>query len=131
MAVGLAAAVANGWLNTIKGTAYTAPAGSFIKLHTADPGVGATAPSANTTRVAITWTTSTAGSLVSSNTPSWASWASGSETISHISIWDTVGPAGGNLVATIALTTPKAMTNGDTLNLTSAGTTITLTPIAT
>lgn len=128
MAVGMSATgLANKWLDMLGGTAFTAPAGSFIKLHTADPGATAvTAPSANTTRVSATWGAAAAGSKAMSNTPTWASWAAGSETISHISEWDTV--TGGLFLFSAALTVAKAVTNGDTLTL--ATLTFALTPIA-
>lgn|SRR4051794_5786315 len=119
MAVGLAASLASNWLNTLKGTAFSTLAGSFIKLHTADPGAAATtAASANTTRVSATYTSSSSGSaLALSNTPTWASWASGSETISHISDWD--ASTAGTFIFSAALTASKAVANGDTLTLTS------------
>lgn len=128
MAVGLIAVfLANRWLDTVGGTAFTTIAASFIKLHTADPGAAAaTAASANTTRVSATWAAASAGSKAISNTPTWASWASGSETISHISDWD--ASTAGNAVFTAALTVAKAVTNGDTLTL--ATLTFALTPIA-
>lgn len=127
MTVGLIGTYANNLLNTIKGTAFSTLAGSFIKLHTGDPGVAAaTAASANTTRVAATWTNASAGSLPLSNTPTWATWASGSETISHISDWD--ASSAGNPIFTAALTSSKAVANGDTLTLTSAS--VSLAPIA-
>lgn len=128
MAVGLITVfLANRWLDTVGGTAFTTIAGSFIKLHTADPGAAAaTAPSANTTRVSATWSAASAGSKAISNTPTWATWASGSETISHISDWDAITT--GNAVFTAALTVSKAVTNGDTLTL--ATLTFALTPLA-
>ena len=57
MALGLSTAnLANKWLDMMGGTAFTAPATVYVKLHTADPGsAGATAASATTTRVAVTW----------------------------------------------------------------------------
>lgn len=126
--VGLAAALVSAWLNTLKGTAFTTIAGSFIKLHTADPGAaGTTAASANTTRVSATYTSSSSGSaLALSNTPTWASWASGSETISHISDWD--ASTAGTFEFSAALTASKAVANGDTLTLTSLS--VSLAPIA-
>lgn len=56
MAIGLDAAVLNGWLNALcRATNYTAPTGFLVKLHTADPGVGATAPFGDTTQQAATF----------------------------------------------------------------------------
>jgi len=129
MAVGLSPAnLANKWLDVLSGTTFTAPANTYVKLHTADPGAaGATAASANTTRVVLAWSAASAGSKsITATLPSWASWAAGAETISHISLWDALTV--GNFLDSIALTTAKAVANGDTLNLTSLS--ITLTPLA-
>lgn len=135
MAVGLSPFLGDGWLNTLRGggagTSFTAPAVQAVKLHTGDPGVAATTtPSANTTRVASTMGASASGGggrqIALTNTPTWSSWASGSETISHVSIWDST--TAGNFDYSAALTTSKAVVNGDTLTLTSL--TVTLTPIA-
>jgi hypothetical protein len=127
--VGLAAVdFANKVLNhMLRATASTAPAGQFVKWHTGDPGAAGTAnASANTTRQSLTFAAASAGSCTSSNTPSSGVWASGSETISHISVWDAV--TSGAFQYSAVLTASKAVTNGDTLNLTSV--TFALTPIA-
>jgi hypothetical protein len=130
MAVGLSVGLAGAWLNTIRSVAFTTIAGAFIKLHTADPGAAAaTAPSANTTRVSATFGAASGSGPVSialSNTPTWASWASGSETISHISDWD--ASTAGTFEFSAALTASKAVANGDTLTLTSLS--VSLAPIA-
>lgn len=129
MTVGLAATtLANKWLDMLSATAFTAPTNTYVKLHTADPGAaGTTAASANTTRVILAWSAASAGSkAITSTLPSWASWASGSETISHCSVWDNL--TAGNFLYSFALTTAKAITNGDTLNLTSHS--ISFSPIA-
>lgn len=129
MAVGLSAVnLANKWLDMLGATAFTAPANTYVKLHTADPGAaGATAASANTTRVVLAWAAASAGSkAIQATLPSWATWAAGSETISHMSVWDNL--TAGNFLYSFALTVAKAITNGDTLNLTSHS--IALTPIA-
>jgi hypothetical protein len=130
MTVGLAATLTSNLLNTLKGTAFTTIAGSFIKLHTSvgEPGAAGTSnASANTTRVAATFTSSSAGSaLALSNTPTWASWASGSETIAYITDWD--ASTAGTFEFSAALTASKAVANGDTLTLTSLS--VSLAPIA-
>lgn len=140
MTVGLSAVnLADAWLNTMRGggagTTFTAPATLFVQLHTGDPlASGTSAVSSNTTRVAITFGASSAVSttraIVSSGTaPSWASWSATSpETITHISIWS--ASSAGTFYCSIALTAQKTMTTGDTLNLTTGSTSISLTPIA-
>lgn len=126
MTVGLAATtLANNWLNMLRGTAFTAPAATYIKLHTADPGAaGATAASAVTTRQAATFSAASAGAIALSNSPAFT--MTGTETISHISVWD--ASTAGNLLWTAALTTPKSVVNTDTLTFTTLG--VALTPIA-
>lgn len=115
----------NNWLNMLRGTAFTAPAAIYAKLHTADPGAaGTTSPSAVTTRSAVTFSAASAGALALSNTPSFT--MTTSETISHVSYWDNV--SAGNLLWTAALTTPKAVVNTDVLQLTSVG--VSLAPLA-
>ena len=119
MAVGLAATtLANNWINMLRAVAFTAPAGTFIKLHTADPGAaGATAPSANVTRVAATFSAASGGAMALSNAPAFTMTAT--ETISHISVWDAATV--GNLLWTAALTTPRAVVATDTLTFTTVG----------
>jgi hypothetical protein len=126
MTVGLATTtLANNWLNMLRAVAFTAPAGTFIKLHTADPGVaGATAPSAVTTRVAATFSAAATGAIALSNAPAFSMTAT--ETISHISIWDAVTV--GNFLASGALTTPRSVINTDTLTFNTLS--ISLAPLA-
>jgi hypothetical protein len=131
MAVGMAATtLADKWLNMLSGTAFTTPPGSFIALHTnaGDPGAAGTAHASSvTTRVAATWSASATGSKAMSNTPTWASWAGTSgEIVSYISEWDAITT--GNFQFSATLTTPKTLTTGDTLTLSTL--TFALTPIA-
>lgn len=129
MTAGLSAVnLANKWLDMLGASAFTAPTNVYVKLHTADPGAsGATAASANTTRVVLAWSAASAGSkAITATLPSWATWAAGSETITHLSLWDAI--TAGNFLGSVALTASKPMTNGDTLNLSSLS--VGLTPIA-
>lgn len=129
MAVGLAGVdFANKVLNhMLRAVASTAPAGNFVKWHTGDPGAaGTTTASANTTRQSVTFSAASAGSCTNSNTPTSGVWASGTETISHVSIWDS--STAGIFLYSAALTVAKQVTNGDTLNLTSL--VVALTPLA-
>lgn len=126
MTVGLATTtLANNWLNMLRAAAFTAPAGTFIKLHTADPGAaGATAASAVTTRQSATFSAAASGAIALSNSPAFTMTAT--ETISHISVWD--ASTVGNLLWTAALTTPKSVVNTDTLTFSTVG--VSLTPLA-
>ena len=132
MAVGSSAAgLANKWLDMLGAAAFTAPTGTYVKLHIGDPGsAAATSPSSVTTRPAVTWASASGGSKASSGTaPSWTSWAgTNAEVVTHISVWDTAGPTGGNFLFSAALSASKTINTGDTLNLTSL--TYALTPIA-
>jgi hypothetical protein len=126
MTVGLATTtLANNWLNMLRAVAFTAPAATYIKLHTADPGAAATnAPSAVTTRQLATFSAAASGAIALSNSPAFT--MTTTETISHISVWDAV--TAGNLLWTAALTTSKAVVNTDTLTFTTLG--VSLTPLA-
>lgn len=126
MTVGLATTtLANKWLDMLRGTAFTAPSGTYIKLHTADPGAAGTAnPSAVTTRSAATFSAASSGALALSNSPSFTMTAT--ETITHISVWD--ASTAGNLLWTAALTTSKSVVATDTLTFTTLG--VSLSPLA-
>lgn len=126
MTVGLATTtLANNWLNMLRGTAFTAPSATYIKLHTADPGAAGTSnPSAVTTRQAATFSAASSGALALSNSPSFSMTAT--ETITHISVWD--ASTAGNFLWSAALTTSKSVVNTDTLTFTTLG--ISLSPLA-
>lgn len=127
MTVGLSPTLlANKWLDMLGGTAFTAPAGAFAELHLGDPGVNGTSnPSTETSRKSITYGAASAGSKAMTNTPSW-SWVQGTETISHLAIWD--ASTAGNFLFSITLTASKQVANGDTLNITALS--ISFTPLA-
>jgi hypothetical protein len=129
MTVGYSAVnLANKFLDMLSGTAFTAPAGAFLKLHTADPGsAGATAAAAgSTTRVAITLAAAAAGSKALNGTlPVWTN-AATTETLTHLSWWDAV--TAGNFLLSFALTASQAWVATNTFTLTSLTTTVT--PIA-
>ena len=126
MTTGLGATtLANNWLNMLRAVAFTAPAGTFVKLHTADPGAaGATAPSGVVTRNAAVFNAAAGGALSLSTLGAYT--MTGAETISHISVWDAATV--GNFLFSGALTTPKAVVNTDTLTFTSLA--VSLAPIA-
>lgn len=129
MTVGLSAAnLANKWLDMLGGTAFTAPALTAIKMHTADPGaVGTTAAAAgDTTRKTVTWAAAAAGSKAMSSMS--GSWTNGgtTETLTHLTGWDSTTV--GSFLFSGALTTPQSWQAGNTFALTSL--TVALTPMA-
>ena len=110
----------NAFLNHLRGTTYTAPAGMYVKLHISDPGEdAATGAAATTTRVAATFSESTTGSMALSAAIEWTNLGT-AEIFSHFSVWDTVGPTGGNPLGYGPLNTPADMGVGDTFRLTAA-----------
>lgn len=120
--------LANKLLDTLSNTSFAAGATTAVKLHTGDPGsAGTSNASAETTRKALTWSAASSGSkAIAATLPSWTSWAAGTETISHISVWDST--TAGNFLYSFALTASKQVANGDTLNLTAHS--VSLTPLA-
>lgn len=123
MTTGIAASVANGWLD---GTYSTTNA--WVKLHTADPGAaGATAAAAgDTTRKQATMASAAAGSKAMTGTA--GPWTNGgtSETLTHISLWSLV--AAGVFQGSAALSASQAWVSTNTFTLTSLS--IAITPIA-
>lgn len=129
MTVGLSATnLANKWLDMLAATAFTAPAAFAVKLHTADPGAAGTTAAAagDTTRKSVTWSAASSGSKAMSSMS--GSWTNGgtSETLTHISCWDST--TAGNFLFSAALTASQAWASGNTFSLTSLS--ISLTPIA-
>lgn len=116
MTLGLAAAVANGFLNALcKATNYTAPTAFYLKLHVGDPGsAGASNAATETTRKAVTFGTSASGgSIANTVAVTWTAVA-GSEDFSHYSIWD--ASTSGNFLGS-GLITANAVTAGDDFTL--------------
>ena len=115
-------------LNAIRGTAWSAvPAGLYVKLHTADPGVGATAAAAGSiTRVVVTLAAPAGNAIAITGTP--PAWTNGgaSESLTHISIWDAI--TGGAFLWSAILTAAQAWASGNTFTLTSLG--VALAPVA-
>lgn len=134
MAVGLAASLANGWLNTLRGTSaatFTAITTMFLQLHTnaGDPGASGTANvSSVTTRPALNFGAASGGSQSAVATlPSWTSWAgTNGEVLGYVSSWG--ASSSGTFYYSAQLTTPKTVNTGDTVSL--SGLTVALTPIA-
>ncbi|OMB79295.1 phage tail fiber protein [Mycolicibacterium conceptionense] len=127
MTVGITAYLANKLLDHVfRNVTYAPPAIVYFKAHTGDPGAAGTAnPSSNATRYALTFGAASSGQIAITAYPEHT--LSGSETISHGSIWD--HPTAGNCLITGQATVSKAGISGDIIRL--ASDVISLTPIAT
>jgi hypothetical protein len=126
MTVGIAVAVANAELNRFRNVAAAAIPAVYAKLHTADPGVGATAAAAgSTTRNAVTFSAASGGSMSMSALGAWTN-GGATETVTHLSLWD--DPTAGNFLGSIVLTASLPWVNTNTLTITAL--TLTRTPIA-
>lgn len=119
MADGISSYLANKYLGMLGAAAFTAPAATYVELHTAAPGAnGTTAVSSTTTRQAVTWAAASGGSIAANNTPTWSSWAgTNGETVTDIAIFD--ASTTGNFLFSVQLTASKVVNTGDTLTLTS------------
>jgi hypothetical protein len=131
MAVGLAkTTLANKWLDLLRGTAFSAPAALYVRLHTSngDPGAAGTANGSTvSTRVLVSFSAASDGAIAlggANSAPQWTMTAN--ESIQYISVWDSA--TGGNFLWSAALSVAKTVQNGDTLTLTTCG--LTLTPFA-
>lgn len=131
MAEGLSTTLVSNWLNTLRaaGAAFGPVAGTFVQLHTANPGAaGTTAVSVgSTTRIAATFAASSGGSALALS-GSVGPWTNGgtSETITDISVW--TASSAGTFLFSVALTASKAWASADTFTLASLG--VSLSPAA-
>lgn len=119
MAVGPTLFLVNKLLDhTFRGVLWTPPTVVYFKGATGDPGVaGAANPSAQTGRIAVSFAAAAAGLINLSGSPEIT--LNATETITHGSLWDTAGPAGGNCLWTAAATVQKGGAAGDIIRLTS------------
>jgi hypothetical protein len=120
---GLAPSLVSGWLNTLRttgngGAAYSAVAGTFVQLHTGDPGAAGTSNVSvgSTTRNSFVFSSSSSGSSLSLGTPP-SAWTNGgtSETLTHISVW--TASSAGTFLFSVALTASKAWASADQFSL--------------
>lgn len=123
MTAGLAPGLVSGWLNTLRttgngGAAFSALTGSFIQLHTGDPGAAGTANISvgSTVRNSFVFSSSTSGSALSLGTAP-SAWTNGgtSETLTHISVW--TAASAGTFEFSAVLTLSKAWASADLFNL--------------
>jgi hypothetical protein len=131
VAVGLASAILNSMLNALaRNVAWVQPAAYYVKLHTGDPGAaGAANAAANTTRKQATFSAAAGGAITTSADLVWNN-VPNAETYSHISFWDTVGPAGGTFLGSDDLAVARTVAVGDNFSIVAGQHTITLTPVA-
>lgn len=105
------------------GTSYV-EADRYVQLHIGDPGeTGAGNVAAETTRKSVTSAAASSGTFTSVNDLQWTNVA-GTETISHISIWD--ASTSGNCLWYGALTVSKAVNAGDTFTIATGSLTVSL-----
>ena len=123
MTAGASATNVNAFVDSVTG----AGGGGFIKFHTGDPGSAGTSNAAgDTTRPAIAFPAASAGSATQTGTATLASWAGGSQTITHGSYWS--ASSAGTFRGSFAFTASRAVANGDTLNV--SGCVVSATPVA-
>ena len=121
--------LSHAWLNTLRGggngTNFTAPAAIYIQWHIGDPGSAGTANTAAvTTRSAVTMGAAASNAIALSNSPTYT--ATGSETLTHISVWS--ASSGGTFYWSCALASSKAVVNTDVVTQSTLG--VSLAPIA-
>ena len=103
-------------LDTLRGVAYT-PGGTYLKLHTGDPGeVGTANAASESTRESVSFGAASGDSIVSSGTVTWTNVVA-SETYSHWSLWDSV--SSGNCLWSGALVSSATVVAGDSFSITS------------
>lgn len=104
-------------------SAWTMPTGSFIQLHTGDPGEDGTANVAtNNTRQSATWNASSGGSATNNGVISWTS-VPATETYTHWTSWDAV--TAGNCIVARGTLTGGAVLSGQDFDIADAGLTVT------
>lgn len=128
MTVGLSAVnTANAMLNGLRNIGFTV-AGTFVKLHTGDPGVdgGSAASVGSTTRPQVTFGAASGGAIaLTGSQPTWTNGGT-TETITHISVWNAA--TSGEMLWSAQLASGKSWGADDTLTLTSCG--LSLSPLA-
>jgi hypothetical protein len=129
MAVGIAAATLNSWLNaTFRNVAYTQPAEVWFKLHTGDPGSAGTSNAATeTTRKQGAFSAASGGTLTTSAALEWTN-VSTAETYSHWSAW--TASAAGTFICSDDLATPRLVAVGDNFTIAAGDIDIAITPVA-
>jgi hypothetical protein len=112
MTLGPAVAAANTLVDAVTGAA----GGGYLQFHLGDPGAAGTSNQAgSTTRIAVAWPAASAGTATQTGTATLASWAGGSQTLSHYSLWS--ASTAGTFRGSGTFTASRAVVNGDSLNV--------------
>jgi len=130
MAIGLAAAVLNGWLDALcRAVNYTAPTAFWVKLHLGDPGsAGANNAALNTTRVQATFgAAASGGSIANTADLNWTS-VPNAETYSHVSFW--TASTAGTFLGSDDLNVSRTVAVGDNFTIPTGSLTLAVTPVA-
>lgn len=129
MTVGLAAGVANAWLDALGNAAnYTAPTAFYVKLHTGDPGSAGTSNAATeTTRQQASFSAASGGAITTDAAVTWTN-VSTTETYSHVSFWS--ASTAGTFLGSDDLAASKAVTAGDTFTIAAGDLDLAITAIA-
>lgn len=124
MTTGISAGHSDSIINVMRSTSYTSFT-PWLKLHTGDPGSAGTAnASAETTRKQLTFASPAGTGSSAATAVTWTSWSAGSETITHVSLWD--ASTSGNFKMSAALASSLSVTNGATVSVTATATAGTL-----
>jgi hypothetical protein len=129
MTAGLSAVnLANKWLDMLSGTAFTAPAASYVVAYIGDPGAAGTNNTITSiTRQAVTWSAAATGVKTISNSPTWTSWSFTSPSaITHLSFWD--ASSAGNFLFSVAVAQAQTVVTGNNLVVSPAS--ILFSPVA-
>lgn len=117
MAVGQAVITANSILEAEwGGPSWAGHTSSYARLHTGDPGASGTANESAEALRRVTGFGSPSGGSIEGSTSPWLPWVVGTETITHVSFWTNVDS--GWFFASGALSIPRTLENGDTIELT-------------
>lgn len=104
---------ANGLLNAVCNNTPFSIAQAYVKLHVGDPGgAGTSNPATETARKAASFAGPSGGGVANDVAISWPTIV-GSQDATHFSLWDTIGPAGGNFLGS-GTNTSGAYVAGDT-----------------
>ena len=130
MALGLASGIAQAILDALcRSVPWSEPAGFYIKLHTADPGVdGTNAPFGDATRKAATFAAAASdGTITTSADINWTN-VTAAGTVSHVSFWDAA--SGGVFLGSDDLAVSRVLAIGDNFTILAGDVDLSLAPIA-